>query len=218
MLTIEHRAQAAQPAPTRVILLPAAFATPADFERAGFAQALRRRQLAVDLTFAALELEHVTDRAVLSRLRAELIAPARAAGARVWLGGISLGGYVALCYAAAHPEELGGLCLFAPYLGSHIVTAEIERAGGLAAWNPGELAPEDEERRVWRFIQAHANGSPPLHLGLGRDDRFAARHRLLAAALAPQRVAVLPGGHDWPTWLALWENFLDTHFASNVHG
>ncbi len=50
---------------------------------------------------------------------------------------------------------------------------------------------------------------PTLHLGFGTEDRFAAAHRLLAALLPVERVAMLGGGHDWPTWEALWECMLD---------
>jgi pimeloyl-ACP methyl ester carboxylesterase len=200
-------------APVSLIMLPAAFASPDDFVTAGFAAAVRRRALPLDLTFVALELEHTTDRAPFTRLREELIRPAHAAGAAVWLGGISLGGYLALCYAARHAEELAGLCLFAPYLGSYLVTNEIARCGGLDAWHPGEPGADDEERQVWRFIARSRAGALPIHLGFGREDRFARRHRLLAAALGQQAVDTVPGGHDWPTWHTLWENFLDARFA-----
>ena len=47
--------------------------------------------------------------------------PALARGSTLWLGGISLGGYVALCCAEADPRGIAGLCLMAPYLGSYLV-------------------------------------------------------------------------------------------------
>jgi len=37
---------------------------------------------------------------------------------------------------------------------------------------------------------------------------------LLAAALPPSSVDIVPGGHDWPTWRALWDRFLDARLAS----
>jgi pimeloyl-ACP methyl ester carboxylesterase len=197
----------------RVLLLPPAYAHPEDFLREGFAEAVRVRVLDVDLVPVALRLRSVSDRSVLTQL-ARLIAAARSAGcAQVWLAGISLGAYIALLCAEREPRAVDGLCLFAPYLGSHIVTQEIERAGGVAAWEPGDLAPEDEERRLWRFIKTHAHEAPPIHLGLGREDRFGARHRLLAAALPAERVDLVPGGHEWPVWRRLWGNFLDARFA-----
>jgi enterochelin esterase-like enzyme len=200
-------------APLRVVMLPAAFSGPDDFVRAGFAGAVRERSLDVDLVFAAVELAEVTGRTVVPRIRQQLIQPALAEGCAVWLGGISLGGYLALCCAERHAGELTGLCVFAPYLGSHIVTGEIARAGGIAVWAPEELSDDDDERRLWKFIKTLRSGALPVHLGIGSDDRFAPRHRLMAAALSAQDVDVVSGGHDWPTWQRLWERFLDTRLG-----
>jgi pimeloyl-ACP methyl ester carboxylesterase len=199
MQSLVEPARFGHTAPTRVVLLPAAYAVPGDFVRHGFVRAVRARGLDVDLMFAGFELQHVTDRSVFTRVRQELILPACSVGARVWLGGISLGGYLALCCAERHPHELAGLCVFAPYLGSHIITNEI--------------ADDDDERRVWRFIQGLGSGSLAVYLGLGREDRFASRHRLMAAALRPESVDIVPGGHDWATWHRLWESFLDKRLA-----
>jgi hypothetical protein len=213
MRTIFDAARAGQTAPIRVVMLPAAYSEPEDFVRAGFVSATRERQLDVDLVFAAFELQHVTDRTVFTRMRRELILPARSLGCAVWLGGISLGGYLALCCAERHAAELAGVCVLAPYLGSHIVTGEIERSRGLEGWQPAELAHDDDERRVWRFIKTLRAAALPVHLGLGREDRFARRHRLMAAALEPANVDIVPGGHDWPTWSRLWERFLEVRLA-----
>jgi len=53
-----------------------------------------------------------------------------------------------------------------------------------------------------------------VHLGFGSEDRFADGHRMLAAALPPEMVQVVPGGHDWPVWRQLWDNFLDTRLGA----
>jgi pimeloyl-ACP methyl ester carboxylesterase len=215
MRAIFEPAQAGTVAPIRVLLLPAAYTGPEEFLREGFVRAARERVLPVDLVFVELRLQHLTDRTILRRLRHEVVLPARALGCRsIWMGGISLGGFVAIAYAERYPDEVDGLCLLAPYLGNHIVTSEIERANGVHEWQPGELADDDDERRIWRFIKAHRTRPSPLHLGFGRDDRFADSHRLMAAALAPESVDVVPGGHEWPAWLRLWENFLDARFPS----
>ena len=217
MRTILESAETGAMAPTRVLLLPAAYTSPDDFLREGFVKAARDRALPVDLVFVELKLQHLTDRTVLRRLRHEVVLPARALGCRsIWLGGISLGGFVALAYAERYPQEIDGLCLLAPYLGNHIVTGEIERANGVHQWSPGELADDDDERRIWRFIKEQPGRQSPLHLGFGRDDRFAASHRMMASALAPASVDVVPGGHEWPVWLRLWENFLDARFPAGT--
>jgi alpha-beta hydrolase superfamily lysophospholipase len=127
MRTIHEAARAGHTAPLQLLMLPAAYTGPEDFVAAGFGTALRERGLNVDVTFTALEFGHVTDRTVVGEVWKQLIAPARARGCLVWLGGISLGGFVALCCAEREPAALAGLCLLAPYLGSHIVTSEVAR-------------------------------------------------------------------------------------------
>ena len=217
-----EQAQRGAIAATHAVLLPAAYTGPDDFIQAGFVTAARERALSLDLAFVDLNLTHLTDRTLLRRLRHEIILPARAMGDRtIWLCGISLGGYVALAYAERYPGEIDGVCVLAPYLGSRIVTGEIAAAGGVGGWEPGEIAADDDERHIWRFIKRLGARAPNalapypmgVHLGFGSEDRFADSHRMMAAALQPERVDVQPGGHDWPVWRQLWENFLDTRLG-----
>jgi pimeloyl-ACP methyl ester carboxylesterase len=196
-----------------MVWLPGATHAAQDFLTAGFAEAVRARRLALDLIFVDLELQHVSDRSALQRLRSDIVLPARAAGVSIWLCGISLGGLFALDYAASFPDELDGICLLAPYLGNRILAAEIAEAPGVAAWQPGVLAETDEERRIWRYIKTRRADSRPLYLGFGRGDRFSEAHELLAATLPADAVDVIAGGHDWFTWFRLWENFLDSRFS-----
>ena len=213
MRSISTPAVAAAAAPTCMVWLPGAYHTAQDFLTARFAEAVRARRLALDLIFVDMELAHVGDRGVLARLRSDIVLPARAAGIALWMGGISLGGLIALDYAASYPDELDGLCLLAPYLGNRILTAEIVQAHGLSAWQPGELAETDEERRIWRYIKTRRADAWPLYLGFGKADRFAAAHTLLADTLPAKAVNVIAGGHDWATWSRLWEIFLDSRFT-----
>jgi pimeloyl-ACP methyl ester carboxylesterase len=199
-------------ADTRIVWLPGAYDSARDFQTAGFTAAVERRGLALDLVYVDLDLEHLGDRTALRRLRSEVVLPTLEAGITCWLAGISLGGMLALDYAATYPADLFGQCLLAPYLGNRMLTAEIRDAPGLAAWDPGELAEMNEERRIWRYIKTRPAGSGRIYMGFGRSDRFAEAHRLLAASLPPGCVDVIEGGHDWPTWTALWENFLDSRF------
>ncbi len=198
-------------APTQMIWLPGAYHQAKDFEQEGFACAVRRRRKALDLQFVDLEMQHLNDRDAFKRLQCEIVVPALASGASIWLAGISLGGLVALDYASSHLDEIDGLCLLAPYLGNRMLINEITTAG-LAAWEPGELADSDAERRIWRYIKTRVD-SRPLFLGYGQDDRFAGAHHLLARALPASAVNVVGGGHDWRTWTNLWEIFLDLQFT-----
>jgi pimeloyl-ACP methyl ester carboxylesterase len=209
--SISRAAHTGVTASSRMIWLPGAYHGAKDFLEAGFPEAVARRQISLDMTFVDLELQHLGDRGVLERLRSEIVLPAREMGVTVWLAGISLGGWIALEFAVSYPNEFDGLCLFAPYLGNRMLTGEIA-AAGLAAWDPGELAETDSERQIWRYIKTRVD-SRPLHLGFGRDDRFSAAQRLLAKELPAGSVDVIEGGHDWRTWGALWENFLDSRFS-----
>jgi pimeloyl-ACP methyl ester carboxylesterase len=194
-----------------IVLLPGAYHALADFVGAGFDQALRDRGLAAELILAAPELAHLGDRGWLVRLRTEVIAPARErTGGALWLGGISLGGFMALRFAAEADDGIDGMCLIAPYLGSRIVAAEVAAHAGLTDWRPAALADDDDDRRVWRLVQRlGAAGAPRVFLGYGSEDRFADTQLLLARALPRDSTRVIPGGHDWPVWRALWDNFLD---------
>ncbi len=206
-------------APTRMVWLPGAFHSADAFVKAGFDVSVRSRRIPLDLVFVDTQLEHLRDRGVHERLRRDILEPARALGCRsIWLAGISLGGFIALDYAAGHPQDWDGLCMLAPYLGNRMLIAEIAAAPGLAAWQPGPLADCDEERRIWRFIASQRADAERgadarrMYLGYGREDRFAPAHALMAEALGRSAVHVVPGGHDWPTWIALWEYFLDSMF------
>jgi hypothetical protein len=197
-----------------MVWLPGAFDTPEDFVQAGFAAAVARRGLDIDLQFAELALDHLGDRSAIERLAHDIVRPAREAGCgTVWLGGISLGGLFVLDYAATDAGPWDGLCLLAPYPGNRLLIGEIVRSGRLAASQPEPLADSDEERRIWRFIQARDAARPPMYLGYGRQDRFAQGLDLMAQALPPAAVHVIEGGHDWPTWSALWERFLDLRWT-----
>ncbi len=186
MQTLRFPATPGRRAALEVVLLPAAYSAPEDFVEAGFVEAVRARGLDLDLSFVPLELSDVTDRTIVAAVLEELIAPAREHGTTVWLGGISLGGYLALCCAERAPGAIAGLALFAPYLGSYLITGEIARAG-LKSWTCAAGDEADEERRIWRFLKhrkaaaAAASGTRP-------------RGSLCRASPGPRRGARARGG------------------------
>jgi pimeloyl-ACP methyl ester carboxylesterase len=194
-----------------IVLLPGAQQGLSDFVRGGFDTAIHERALPWDLVLAAPQLAHLTDRSWLASLHSEVIVPARERGHTLWLGGISLGAFMALRFCAQHPGQIDGLCLLAPYLGSRIVAAEIARCESLQRWQPGVPADDDDERQVWRYVRGLRPPPPRIFHGFGRSDRFADTQRLLARALPPACSLQIDGGHDWPVWRQLWDNFLDHH-------
>jgi pimeloyl-ACP methyl ester carboxylesterase len=194
-----------------VLLLPGRGDHPESYRRAGFAAiAAASGRVAADLVAVDAHMGYYRDRTVVERLRQDLVAPARAEGRRVWLVGISLGGLGALLYAAEHPEDVDGVVLLSPYLGSGDVLDEVEAAGSLAAWEPGDAEARGLWFRLWdelRALTAEGSDGPAIYLGFGDDDRLARSHRLLARELPPSHVLHLPGGHDWRTWKELWRRF-----------
>jgi len=198
-------------ASTLAVLLPGAYGIPEDFQREGFISALRERDLPVDVVLADMNLECITDGSALALLRNTIIRPARDAGYRtIWLIGISIGGFMAMAYVDRHPGEIDGICLIAPYPGNRMITNEISASGGILGWSPSLIPEEDHERRVWHWLKNHAACPTTVHIGYGENDRFAAAHSAMSAALPPERVHALPGDHDWPTWRDIWIRFLDT--------
>ena len=225
-----------QPAPVLLVMLPGAYSLPPEFIDEGYVAPLRARGLDVDVLIVDSHLGYFSNGTILQRLRLDVVGPARERGYRqIWFVGISLGGYGALAYAAVHGNDprfgIDGVVAVAPYLGGRRLLAEITDAGGAYSWAAkqppvvgdrvaslaGGGASDDGAREVWRWLVAHAArpmASPnlpptlPVYLGFGTEDRLAEGHRLLATLLAPGYVFRAPGGHDWPPWRALWQQWL----------
>jgi pimeloyl-ACP methyl ester carboxylesterase len=201
-------------ADTLLVFLPGAYSSIDEFVREGFVQEVRQRRIAADIVMVDAHMAYYNQRSVIDRLEADVLVPARAAGYRaIWLVGISVGGFGALIHEEQMPGGVTGIVALAPYLGERELTRGIAAAGGLLAWQAptGPLPLEQMEIRLWRWLQAQAKlpaGSPALYLGYGTEDRFSDSHRLLAAALPPQRVLTTPGGHDWAPWRRLWQQAL----------
>jgi len=222
---------------TLLVLLPGAYDKPDDFIKQGFVDAVRERGIAADIALVDATVSYYRDGngkrggsgepSIVARLDADVIAPARARGMRhVWIAGISIGGLGSLIYAESRRGVVDGLLLIAPYLGERSIAAEVAASGGLARWSPpGAIPADDDDRRLWQWLQtltrqltrppmrppsAETVVRPPVvFLGYGTDDRFAASHHLLAAALPDNHVFTATGGHDWPAWRAVWPQLLD---------
>jgi pimeloyl-ACP methyl ester carboxylesterase len=201
-----------------LIMLPGATDRPQDFVEWGFIRALRERNLAVDVAAVDAHMDYYFEQTIVERLHQDIVTLARAQGyEQIWLLGISLGGMGCLRYLREHAADIDGAVLLAPFLGSRGTIAEVTGAGGFQHWVPNSKA-DDDERVFLAWLQAYPFDVPELpkiYLGYGAEDRFAPASKLLAALLPPSNVAVIPGGHDWRTWLALWVNLQDRKFFTN---
>lgn len=156
---------------------------------------------------------------LVEALEQDVFAPARAMGYRnIWVVGVSMGGFGALSYAQAHPRDIDGVMLFAPYLGEAEIIAEIRDAGNLGEWEAGDIAAMEDSRprqtrKVWVWIreqlQARNQTGTPIYLAYGTEDPGAPDHGLLGRFLPEDRVIARPGVHKWTTWSPLSEQLFD---------
>jgi hypothetical protein len=197
-----------------LVMLPGALMTPQHMVAAGLFDEVSQRALALDLIAPDLHAEGADNRMALQRLEHDWLAPARARYRRVWLGGISRGGQLALSCVAGRQGEVHGLCLLAPYAGGRITTNAIRRAGGLDTWQARDDEQGDPDVRLWQWLRQPLP-PVPVFMGHGEQDRFADGMSLLASHLPGAIRLTLPGAHDWAAWLPLWRRFLDLgHFEA----
>jgi pimeloyl-ACP methyl ester carboxylesterase len=202
-----------------VVLLPGARSTARDFARQGFIRAVRDHKLSADIIAADAHMGFYYARTFLDRLHDDVIAPAKGRGYdRIWLVGISIGGFGALRYAQVHPDLLSGVFAIAPFLGDRSFIEEIQGAGGAAAWTPpAERDPDDYQRSLWAWLKGDPGSSPsrpPIVLGYGDQDSLGPACRLLGELLPAGQVMSTPGAHVWSAWRRLWQMFLDSDYLT----
>ena len=123
---------------------------------------MRQRQLPVDLLLLDAHTGYYTSQQIVDRLLNEVVRPAREQGyARVWLVGISLGGYGSLLFTREHGDLIDGAFVMAAFLGRRDLPAAIGQAGGLRAWD-GQLDGADvHDLALWRWLRERANRPAP---------------------------------------------------------
>lgn len=217
------RYTAPQPAQRLVVFLPGRGDDLAALEKSGIAQIIQQAWPDADVELAALTMAYYTDGHASKRLHDEVIAPALRRGYRqVWLAGASLGGMGAISYSRDYPGELHGLLLLAPYLGDAAMRKEIDRAGGLARWQPGPLQPINAgnwQRALWAYLKGWSTEPAMARhtwMAYGDRDRFRRPMQLLAPVLPPGHVFVLKGGHNWHVWKAAMPELLQAAKAGRA--
>ena len=156
-----------------VVMLPGAHIQRRDFDSEGFIPALRQRFPLADAVALGLDLVDYVEPDFPAQLHDGVIAPALRQGyAHISLVGISLGGMGALLYAAGYPDHAGNIILIAPLLATRGTIAEVNMAGGLAAWDPGVDAPGRHRARSSCLVEI---------IGLRGDDPAASHSRLREA-------------------------------------
>jgi pimeloyl-ACP methyl ester carboxylesterase len=182
------------------------------FEEEGLVADVWACGLSCDIVAPNAHFGYYGSRSLIDRLKKDVIDPARARAVKeIWLVGFSMGGLGSLLYFMEHPEDITRVYLIAPYLGSTAFLGEIQKAGGVRLWEPGDYTAElDWQRMLWHWLKESIAGHPGkmIYLGYGRSDPYATWHGMLAGLLVPKRVHVIDGGHDYETFKTLWKNML----------
>jgi pimeloyl-ACP methyl ester carboxylesterase len=195
-----------------IVLLPGIGDQADAFQKEGFIQSVRARNIDADLVAVQAHWGYYEKHMLVERLHQDVILPARTKGYRhIWLVGISLGGWGALQYVRQYPIQIEGMLLLAPFLGEKKIFEEVQVAGGLDAWRPELSDPWDEQRLVLAWLRdfKQSNSRLEFHMSYGANDRFAPSLDRYATRLPARQVEVIAGGHNWRTWLRLWQRFLD---------
>ena len=184
------------------------------FERYGFVEAVRRRNLPYDMAVPDAHYGYYISRSLFERLREDIIEPARNRGyEKIWLVGISMGGLGSVLYLKEKTADVDGIIIIAPFLGYGGITKEITNAGGLEAWQPGSYDESgDWQRMLWHWLQEYAgriDQMPPIFLGYGGNDTYVGGQELLSTVLPASQVLKITGGHDLQTFQQIWNLYLD---------
>ncbi len=213
MPAVEHSEHGPDKARGLVVFLPGFGDGPDRFTANGFVQRVRGLNQGWDLVAADAHFGYYRSWSIVRRLREDVIEPAKAKGYKeIWLVGISMGGFGAISYAQAYPEEVAGVVIMAAYMGDSDVVGEVVEQG-LRQWRPPPdlSAIEDGEERhsyaVWSWLQTYVDGQgdkPKMVVAWGRSD--SARRPLgeLAKVLPEGQVFTAEGGHKWTTWRGLF--------------
>jgi len=201
-----------------IVFLPGLGDSPDAFVEGGFIEEARRLR-DFDLMIADAHFGYYREATIVRRLHEDIISKRRPVYEKLWLVGVSMGGYGALAYEAEHPGVVDGLILLAPYLGEDRILASLEEAGSLEKWDPNLVKTDDEREKHEVFLWTHLkkrSKEPPLYVGSGASDRHMRQIRLLQPRIEKNRFLIVPGDHDWVTWRSLFRSILEVDFSNHI--
>lgn len=210
MPVLHERADARQRAEVLVVMLPGAYSLPREFIDQGFVSRLHAQGFAVDVEIADAHLGYIENGTLLERLRDDVLLPAQRDGyRRIWLVGISLGGFASLGLLMREADAIEGVLTIAPYVGPPELLRQVAAAGGAQAYAARAQAGNDLTAELWVWLgRSTPQQRSRIHVYTGSQDRLIAGQRLLEALLDADHVLEVPGDHDWPAWNVLWSRWL----------
>ena len=189
-------------APDLLIMLPGMGDGIDRFAREGLIEQVKQAQLPLDVVVVNAHFNYYRSRSLLTRLQADVIAPAQNAAYRhIHLAGVSLGGFGTLLYWR-DKAPLDSALLLTPYLGEpEYYQHRLEPSA-----RPQAL---DEEKNLWPWLEQQTPRTREhWYLGMAREDEFYTANALLADMLAPEHAVQVEGGHNWNSWRELWPQML----------
>lgn len=198
---------------TLVIFLPGMGDSDESYFQNGFVDALNRHNKPVDVIAANTHFGYYKERSFDVRLKADVIEPAKAKGyKKIWLVGISLGGFGSLVYTLNYPDDVNGMIIMAPYLGDKKLIKSIAQYPTLAGWAKDNRDVDDDiAQGLWLpLAETDCLSNKPIYLAVGEGDKFIEANELLASRCPNIKVTKTQGGHNWKAWGALWEELLRT--------
>jgi pimeloyl-ACP methyl ester carboxylesterase len=198
-----------QAASRLVIVLPGLGEDMSDLERSGIAAAIQRGMPGADVALVLASVRYYLDGRMPKRVHEQVVMPARARGyEQIWLTGASMGGGGVTMYEREYPNEMAGLILLAPFMGSRNLLEEIREAGGLRRWKPGPVPAEvtgfNIAREQWRLIQSWSRDparNRNVWLVCGTQDSLLPASELIAEVLPSDHYLKNDGIHDWTAWV-----------------
>jgi putative tributyrin esterase len=117
---------------------------------------------------------------------------------RIFLAGLSMGGFGALRIGAKHASRVAGIS-------AHSAVTRLADLRGFVEDSIGEdLAAERSDARIFWWMRRNRAGLPPIRFDCGTEDSLLAGNRALHAAMLRARIPhdyeEHPGGHDWAYW------------------
>ncbi|MBN1478142.1 esterase family protein [Candidatus Sumerlaeota bacterium] len=126
------------------------------------------------------------------------VVPCVSERSRVFIAGLSMGGFGALRLGAKYADLFSGVS-------GHSSATEYDQLGVFVEMLPTRPAVADEaELTALHWMRAHRDRLPPVRFDCGVDDKLIEPNRALHAALEAEGIAhefhEFPGAHSWAYW------------------
>ncbi|MGD9385968.1 MAG: alpha/beta hydrolase-fold protein [Thioalkalispiraceae bacterium] len=209
-----------KPARHLIVLISGRGASASYFQDNRWVEIAREHGIQADFVSPYAHYGYYMTRALLPRLKEDVIIPAKQQGYQtISLVGISMGGLGSILYSQQHPEDIDRIYLLAPYLGDNRVHQQIRAQGGLANWEMQQENADDWNYYIWQFLKEftqHPRQRENLFLGYGQQDTMQGVD-ILQQSLPDDQVITIPGGHKDVVFTRLWELMLVKGFLDVPH-